>query len=230
MRPVSKVLLILCLFVLFVQACNEGTDGDKGKPNPIATLQDTVIKDIPLNIRDSAYRQMQRNTESKIGLSSLEGGFKDLQIRIWRGYSQTDFIDLILFTKVNDKWSARLHNLVLHYDKNFDSVVAITKKVVTKEPKSGWQFFTDSLIKLKILDLPDYSTLPDYYVSADSDGVTVEVATVDKYRTYSYPDFESYISKKTEAKKMYQILKLIENEFHFKWLRELKVLKVVKPT
>jgi hypothetical protein len=182
-----------------------------------------VVKDIPLSMRDSSYREMKRNYEDKMGLSSLETGFRDLQIRILRGYTFTDSADLILLTKVNAKWSAQLYKLVFQYDKNFDSIVAVNKRLVIKEPKSGWQFFIDTLMKLDILTLPDFSTIPGYYLNTDSDGPTIEVATVDEYRIYGYPNFESHVEKKIEAKKMYEILKLIEIELDFKWLRKLPV-------
>lgn len=199
------IQLVISLLLFFVVAC-------KDQP---------VVKDIPLSLRDSSYREMKRNYEDKMGLSSLENGFRDLQIRILRGYTFTDSGDLILLTKVDKKWSAQLYKLVFQYDKNFDSIVAVNKRIVTKEPKSGWQFFTDSLMKLEILTLPDFSTIPGYYLSTDSDGPTVEIATSDEYRIYGYPDFESHVEKKIEARKMYEILKLIESELDFKWLRKL---------
>jgi hypothetical protein len=187
----------------------------------MACKDQPVVKDIPLSMRDSSYRRMKRNYEDKMGLSSLENGFRDLQIRILRGYAFTDSTDLILLTKIDTKWSVQLYKLVFQYDKNFDLIVAINKRVTIKQPKSGWQIFTDSLLKLDILTLPDFSTIPGYYLSTDSDGPTIEIATADEYRIYGYPNFESYVEKKIEAKKVYLILKLIEEELDFKWLRRL---------
>ena len=200
------------LLILLIQACN-GQPKEEAKEVLNQERNNTTIKSIPLSKRDTSFSKIKKSIENKLGISSIESGFKDLQIRIWKGFAHTDYVQLKVFTKIDTSLSAQLYNLFLHYDKNFDSVVAVTKEVVTKQPRTGWVFFTDSLLKLDILNLPDDSEIPNYNVSMDADAVTVEVASGNKYRVYSYSDVESLSKTIEQAKKMAQILKLIQDEF-----------------
>jgi hypothetical protein len=207
----SNIIQIIAFLLLFAQGCKANSKDDPKKS--VNKEQGNVIRRTSVDLTGSIFLKEKRIIEKKLGLNSIENGFEDLQIRIWKGFSQTDYLQLKVFSNNGKTWSAQLYNLVLHYDKNFDSVVAVTNEVVTKTPRTGWKFFTDSLFKLDILNLPDDSKIPNYNISSDSDLLTVEIAKGNSYRFYSYADIETLSKSIEEARKMEQILKLIQDEF-----------------
>lgn len=104
------------------------------------------------------------------------------------------------------------------YDKKHDSILSISRLSKKVLPKTGWKDFILKINKLKVQSLPNYSTINYYSVCSDGDGVTIEVATVNKYRIYNYPCFESN-AQIWQAGNISKIMNLIENEFNFKRLR-----------
>lgn len=197
---------LFCVFVFF-QACQ----GQIKNKDQIKDLN--AIEGIRKSREDTDFVKHKQEVESKLGLSSIEDGFDGLQIRIWKGFANPDSLKLIIFSKSDDGWSARFYTLVLHYNNSFDSIKDVTRNIKIKEPRSGWNIFIDSLLKLKILELPDYSEVPSYTLSMDSEAIRVEVAADKKYRFYSYLDIESQNEVISEATNMRKILELIEEEF-----------------
>lgn len=206
--------IIVWTFFCVLQSCFGQSRFDK-KSNAYNYKETSFDKDIPPNKWDTSYFKIKKGIESNLGIGSIENGSKDLQIRIWRGFPHTDFMQLSIFSKRDNNWSAYLYNLVLHYNRDFDSIIAITKDLVEKPPCSGWDSFADSLFKLDVLYLPDDSKIENYHdnLSMDSETITIEIATENNYRIYSYADVKNSSHKTKNAKKVLQILELIQKEF-----------------
>jgi len=211
MRHQIIVIILASLSVIYFQSCNNDANNAKDTTLPEHKKQTSVVQDIPLNKQDSSYKNLKKDIENKLGIGSIEDGFDSLQIRIWTiGYKSFDE-NLIMISNTKGIWSAKILLINFKYDKS-NTLVAIDKQITNNEPKSSWNTFVDSLIKYDILTLPDYTTLPNYSVMADSKGTTVEIATKDRYRIYSYPDVDLHISKSPEAYKIHQILKFLSKE------------------
>lgn len=132
------------------------------------------------------------------------------------GFAFDDREQLIIFGKEEGRWFANLSELTFIYDKNRDSLLSISKSVIEKTPKSGWKLLLDSLNRLKIMSLPDMSDIPNYELSTDGNGVTIEIASKNRYRVYSYQNPFYYQTKFVEAQNIVRIMELLEREFEFK--------------
>lgn len=184
---------------------------------------DTVKQEIPVdrNGKPVSYYLARAEIEKRVGISTLKTGYNDLQIRLWYGYPFNDTAQLIVLKETDQKWSAELYTLKSNYNVSFDSILSIDKTVTYGTPSSGWPKFINSMKKLGIDTLPDYHSIPGYFLGTDEGAVTVEVATAKGYRIYSYPTPIFRQDEIWQARNMEQILVLIENEFGFKRLAEL---------
>lgn len=210
--------LILIYSVLSLCFC-KGQTSNKPWAEGQDNIKDTVIKDIPPDKLEQSYQQIKSNIERKLNLGKLEEGFDGLQIRLWYGYAFKDKEQLIILKERNSSWSAELHTITFQFSDKYDSVLSITKETIDKNPKSGWKNFMAQLIGLDILTLPDYQKIPNYNLSTDPDGITIEIATAGSYRIYTYPEPSYYKKHFLEAEKIVKIMDLIEDEFSFKRLR-----------
>ena len=182
--------------------------------------QQNVEKDIPVDKKSgkSILLNYQRWIDSKIGLCSIENGFSDFQIRMSYEFAHNDTIQYIVLTKSGDNYSAQFYKVLLKLNERKDSVVSVVKSVVQKKPLSSWADFSDSLMSLQIMTLPDYNAIDNYPMSMDANTLTIQTATKNVYRIYQYlgPEGAQFTNK--QAKLLMQILKLIEKEFSIKWL------------
>lgn len=96
----------------------------------------------------------------------------------------------------------------------------MSKELLTREPKPGWNSFIKNLLGFQILSLPDIDEIDESITIADGNAFTVEIATKKHYRFYQYQEPEMVEDRLWQAKKMEQILQLIESEFDFKRLIE----------
>lgn len=177
----------------------------------------SLIKDITYTDEGAplSYYLKKKEIEKVIGLKSLENGVENLQIRIWYGVALSDELQLIYLKKNEDNWTCELYFLKYIFNKNRDSLVSFTKQIEKKVPKSGWEDFIQKLFELKVLVLPDSYQIPNYVICNDGNGITVEIATKNRYKIYNYPCFTSQ-NEIWEAKNIELILELLENELDFK--------------
>lgn len=189
---------------------------------PSVTSTDTVIQEIPRDSRGRPSLSYLSDVESarNLKLDTLQNGFDSLQIRIWYGYARNDSGQLVILKRTNDRWSAELFNLVYNLNKKGDSLISIDKTVVHREPRSGWRFFAGKLFRSGIMTLPDMRSISNYPDIADGNGVSVEVSTKDKYRYYVYQEPAEASTRVKEAADMEYILRLIEDQLHFKRLKK----------
>ena len=178
---------------------------------------DTIVKDIPMDPKGNAegYYKWKNRIEVKMNLRTLEKGFDSLEIRVWYGQSFSDSVQLVIFKRDQLRWSCEFYDLAFRYEKRRDSIIGIGQKMEKKNPRSGWKDFISKLNKLKIVELPDASQLPNYALCQDGDGVTIEISTQRRYRIYNYSCFASNEGI-WQAKNIEKFMELIEYEFNFK--------------
>lgn len=208
------------IFSIFL-SCNSMNDKSFNRTINIQSI-DTFKVDIP-DKKESPQNVLKRLHQANLLLQfeNLENGFHDLQIRLRFGYSRKDTSQFVIFKKINSKWSALLINADYVLNFNQDSVIRINKDQRIKEPKSGWPIFEKKIIDLGILNLPDETKIQNYPQYADGDVLTVEIATPNLYRLYSYSEPLSSSKSIKEAKAIEEFLVFIDEEFDFKRLRNL---------
>ena len=93
-----------------------------------------------------------------------------------------------------------------------------SQKKQEKIPKSGWSAFSTMIFNLKILSLVDCSKIEGYGNCSDGDGITIEIATINRYRIYNYTCFTDD-PEIWQAKNIQKIMSLISSEFDFQWIK-----------
>jgi hypothetical protein len=206
-----KSINICLLLINIFSSC-----GSRPESHVENKLIDSVVKYIPKDIKGNpkGFYLKKIEMEKMMGLETLENGFDSMQIRIWYGVALMDKLQLLIMKKSESKWSAKFYTLGLNYDKNRKSLVSVTKSSEAKQPASGLGKLIDSLFKLDILTLPDSQSINGYGDCNDGNGVTIETSSVNNYRIYNYPCFNNQDGI-LQAKKIKQIMDLIEKEFYF---------------
>ena len=216
-KKLFRFFIVACLVGLLF-SCNAQAGNTHTKE-----LADTVMRDIPLDKKGKPTLSYLSKVQiaAQLKLDTLENGFDSLQIRIWYGYARTDSGQLVIIKNINNKWTAELFTLLYHLNENGNTLKSISKNVVLREPNSGWENFTSNLFELQIMGLPDFRKIINYPDIADGNGVSIEIATTKQYRYYLYQEPKMVQDKIKQAKKIEEILELIEDEFNFKRLRKL---------
>lgn len=177
-------------------------------------MNDSLISDVPFNKLDTQFLRLRDKIELLAGLTKIDTGFDGLQIRIGYAYS-SDVEHLIILTNEKEKWVGTLNTLKFNYKDLSDSLISINRTTKNVVPKSGWKIFTDSLISMGILELPDMTAVTDYELATDGSWFTVDFAKCRKYRYYSYQSPWGSEDKFWQAKKVVNISRLIEEELNF---------------
>jgi hypothetical protein len=209
-----KLTISLIIAFSFVSACNQ-VDHNK-KPETKNTLNDTIIKDIPEWYSSSGFTQiMDKKIDTLLKLKPLVNGFDSLQIRIWIECG-TRVSSLIVLERERHQWNAVFYSFNIYYDEEFNFEIRNLNSE-SKTPKSGWESFSENLIKTGIIDLPDHIKFsPKYNLPNDADRVLVEIGTSKTYRLYEYPELGLNNDIAEGPGKLHQALKLIEKEFNYK--------------
>ncbi len=122
-----------------------------------------------------------------------------------------------LLSKVTDDWQGKIFNFT---SKAIEDTLLVENAIVSEiSPKSGWKSFINSIIVHKILELPDMDYLNKSFVISEGDVTTVEIATSNHYRLYSYNSPTNFEDNWEEAKRMANILRMLEYEFGLDILR-----------
>ena len=174
----------------------------------LKSKSDTLIKDNPKpELELLIFREWTRT----LGLTSIENGSSDFEMRIWEDVKVFSG-RVVIIRRFNEKWIAEMFNYEYKTTtSSFPDSLSVEKRIL-KDPKSGWTNFLNKLLDLDILSLPDFTTLPNYFVATDEQFTRVEIARKNYYRAYEYPDpyrRQGYPS----AKKMVKILKFLKEEF-----------------
>ena len=176
-----------------------------------------LTKDIPARFSDSSYLKAKNSILKLIKLPELEKGFNQLQIRIWYGYPYSSSDNLILLSKIRNKWTGEIWKLSYQTDSKgvLDSILCFKKTV---NPICGWKSFIDSLNMYNILDLKDSRSLPGYEMDGEGNNITIEYANCSHYRVYSYTNPWIASTQYLEAKKIVNISGVVERQLSFKRL------------
>lgn len=109
-----------------------------------------------------------------------------------------------------------MYKMIVEWDasKLTEKITAKTREDIN--PKNGWNGFMNQLFALQIMTLPDMDNIPGL-VDNWTDGISyhIEIATKNQYRFYSYHLPGKFQDEFWQAKKMVDILRLIESEFEF---------------
>ena len=181
---------------------------------------DSVQKNIPERLQKEKFRQYFSNIQNMLNIKPIENGFNGQIIRIWisHGYRAKDTSQLITLIDSAGLTFGNLYSYIPQYSYTWDSTLSREVKVKAITPKTGWKSLMDSIQILEIQTLPDYGKIPEYYLSAGAFGVMIEIATVDKYRIFEYPDYFEHEKTIKQAKVIADMLLLFEREFNIKVL------------
>lgn len=162
---------------------------------------------IPNARQDSILFEAVNNATNLSKLPELRKSFVkngDIEIRIWRGYSLSQFEGVIL-KRLDGQWSG------LHLRTNKYSEPAGVKTEKLNTPEYGWELFWKQLTDKEILTLPqsfeNECNIPDI----DGMGYVVEINRDRTYRYYFYPQENG--KKCREAGQMKDIGEIIGLEF-----------------
>lgn len=219
---IYKLLLLICLLAIIFCFCNNKSK-ETHKVN--YNIQTDTFPNFKREIfidkfgkYDIAYQLIKKDVE-RARLRVLDNGFDSIAIRLWYIYFEprTQIVEL---RKDKGKWVAQFFTIKRHIsDDTGDTLVDVIRDIIIPNPKSGWDTFTKKLFELNITTLPNSSDIFNYDPPMDGDFIVVEIATREKYRIYNYLS-PGYNSKIKEAKNIEDIMKLIEDEFGEKRLKE----------
>jgi hypothetical protein len=209
----ANIFLLIILAYLAI-SCNSQKNNSKigNPPKRKIETKDNSLKEY----RESFIKIIRTELQTQLSVAPIENGFMGLQIRIYKFSPSGNNQQMIVLQDSNSHWSAKLVDFSIHLSEMHDSVGVAIEKVTKREPHSSWQKLMDSLIGLDIFTLPDSDSLQNYSVPADGEGIEIEYARGNDYRSYSYSSPDLYYDSIPEAKKMVQITNLIESEFDFK--------------
>jgi hypothetical protein len=214
---IFRYLLVNCMVLVFFSCRSQDPSR---KSTEIQPSSDSVVREIPKFFQRKEWTRYFSDLQSSLNIRSLQNGANEWQIRLWVAHGVYDYKDstqLIVFTKEAGIVTGMLYTYVTQDRQKSDTTyIGTAGRFVSLFPKSGWTRFLDSLNKLAIFTLPDYTKLKGYFLANDSYGVTLEAATKNTYRIYEYPDYEQHVDKIPEAEKVFKTLKLIEDEFKIK--------------
>jgi hypothetical protein len=211
------VAFSLCSLILFFMSCaGNSSPRNKKDTKQVYVKEDIIERDIPEWFsRNPRLQDRVQKGQTMLQLEDLHNGFDSLQIRIYIACI-SDTENTISIARRNGGWTSTFLFYKFIHDENGE-VKSVQFRKDHRIPKSGWDKFSDSLLKTGITELPDYETFKSGYShpGSDADGVAVEIATRATYRLYQYPELLSNIRLKDGPGKLEEALLLIEREFGF---------------
>lgn len=210
----TKIFALVAMAVWLAVACKDQTKPDK-KADGITSL------DIPLQMvkRSQDYNDLERIPYS-LGLTSLRQRSDSIIVRLWFVYGNIDSSQLVTLRLGHWGWEAGSSLFTYHIDNNYRSTLSIDNET-RMEPKSGWDVFMDSLMKLHIMTLPDMNKSLGHPKTAGDDDVIIEVSSKKGgYAIYRYRNPALSQGENKNAERMENIMELIETELGFKRLRK----------
>lgn len=206
--------LILSAICLLNISCNNNSPIKRIERDIEPKLKNSMVKDVPLRMSTpTIHLHFHQNWVRILGITTLENGIEGFQLRIWEDLEKLNG-RLIIIEHINKTWSAK-ECLYKYEAKDEESLLdSISGKItILKKPKSGWKFFLNKLLDLKILTLLDYESIPDYDIASDEKGIKVEIGYKNYYRYYDLPSANHRKVNISEAKMIVQILDLIKKNF-----------------
>jgi hypothetical protein len=205
------VLIFLSTALIFSCEQNSTQEGER-KVRTIDKQIRTNANGIP-----DVYYPITRTLARAMNLDDLEKGFDSLQIRIWLACrSKASYQQVIVLKLAGANWHAELYQFLPNNGHDSLRVLSYNKKNV--EPRSGWPCLSDSLMRLKILELPDMASVSEMKMTAldASADFVMEVATPTVYRLCTYNNLNYYVDKNVwPSSNMARFIRLLASEFKF---------------
>ncbi len=220
MRCFFLDLLLFTLLTASSISCRSGLRPETGR----GLALDSFSRDIPryANGDTSVDYLFKRKVEGLLNLEPIELGVDSLEIRVWYSYALIDTAQLIVIKKKRmQDWECFLYTFSYRFQPEHNSVKSLEFQGYNAIPKSGWVNVIDALKSYDIFGLPDESSLRNYAHSTDEVGVTVEVSDTNHYRIYGYASPSAHREEFEAARRMSDIILLLEHEFNFPPLEEL---------
>jgi hypothetical protein len=185
-----------------------------------------VVREIPRykngsNKGDTIYWfKAIRQRANQLNLINLENGYDSLEIRIWLGHSLALKRNVVIISRRHNKWSGELVTFTVGHDEKSGEELVEKKQIKNVTPNSGWESLVTKLFSLKITTLPDETNLTGYNgCGADGLPYYFEVATMNKYRFFTYCNVEDNTQNFPEARYVHGTGRLLEQELNFKFTR-----------
>jgi hypothetical protein len=218
----SKLVLLTSCMLLILCSCKSDSKADA--PNPAAAklvadlnLSDTFRYDFVVNDEgkfDSVIYNYIRRDEGYLEISRMDKGYDSLQIRIHYGCALGGE-RLVILSHQGGRWTAEIVETKMYFREGGRAPDSVAKKILSREPKSGWVNLIDKLFELKILSLEDNQQIHGFGYAHPTDGcgVGIEIATKKIYRFYNYDNPDHYSEAYWQARNILSILELINKEF-----------------
>jgi hypothetical protein len=210
------LLLLLMVFSVNLISCTESTFqlSENYKYRQFLSVGDSTINDEYYNdgmVKDKIFRGLTDD----FSINPVVQDGSTLEIRVWMHYSMSGYPKVLIFRNKDSLWFAEKHIIT---KADFVEGKAYPTAIVRKKlsaPQSGWQNFMDRLLGFDILTIPEHKKK----ISTVTDGELFyfEVLTPTVKHFYLRSG-EYYAGHDNEDYKIWAMLKLIENEFGFKWL------------
>jgi hypothetical protein len=170
---------------------------------------------------------MKKIAEEELLLNKLENGSDTLELRLWAKVEVLMGGQVFVIKKIKGKWTC-LHYTYFYkrevdyengmdYFKWYSNIAIDTFWVKKLQPNSNWKTFFYEIEKENIYNLPSQSDIKGWS-NIVNDGYTfsIEYATKDKYKFYSYNCPDVYENKFKECRQMSNILRIFNKEFGLK--------------
>ncbi len=162
--------------------------------SPVSRWDSLIFKQVNKAINLAGLTELRK--------TSVRDG--DVEVRVWRGFSQSP-LEGVIFKRTNNQWSGLYVKTNAHYEPEKAEVRQLNS------PKSGWESFWQQLVNKEILTLPQSTENECDIPNADAVIYVVEINDGRMYRTFSYP--QSNARKCREARQMADIGEFIGLEF-----------------
>jgi hypothetical protein len=211
-----KKLYTIFILILILFACN---NVDKQKSTFTVVLPDTSVTHQP-----DIFYERKKKAEQELMLNKLENGSNSFELRLWAKVEVLMSGQLFVIRKIKNDWTC-LHynyfykrNLGSENSKNFIELMTNftidTFWVKKLQPRTNWRTFFNAIAKEDIYNLPTQSEIKGWKNKVH-DGYTfsIEFATKEKYKFYSYNCPDIYENQFKECKHMSNILSVFNKEF-----------------
>lgn len=219
MNSVSTRLGLLVIFFLQL-SCNDSALTKINKIYKPFQEHSNVYTDIAYRYQlGGTMKSLWDEWRRTLNIPIIDSGFKKFQMRIWQ-----DFFDetgrIVVIRNVDNDWSAELWKYQ-YFTTNTGYPDSLSgSKSLLSPPNSGWNNLINKMIQLDILTLPDCETIQDYDIASDELAIIVEIASVNYYRLYGLMTPQVRVDKFPSARKMVQILNLMQEEFNLEIIKD----------
>ncbi len=204
---IGLMIFIACSHHKTVKAVNYKCKDDNKKFNKEVTGSwDKIL------LKDSG--KVYNDYIKQTGFKDLRKGFDGFYLQIREPKFTDNKNNYFILVFENNNWTAHLKTIQFLGNDSIYNVVS-SKKFTT--PKSGWYNFVNKFLEYNLLTMPDCLKILNYKIAHNSSSYCFEIADCKNYRMFTYNmPFENSENVK-EAKIIYDLISLIENEFNFKF-------------